>query len=392
MDKQRVVFHIDMDAFFTSVEQRDNPGLQGKPVIVGARPGERGVVSAASYEARRFGVHSAMAVSEAYRRCPHGIFLKPRMDAYVKASRAIMDILRSFSPLIEQISVDEAFLDMTGSARLFGQPLNAAEKILEKIREQQSLSASIGVAPNKFLAKIASDYKKPNGITVVPFATDKITAWLSTLPVSKIWGVGQKTKERLYELGIVSTGDLQKCPFDYLHKKLGKQGASLYYLCRGVDERNVEPPKKPKSISREHTFSRDCSNREEWKTVLLSLSQDVARQARDSNLKGSTVVLTYRRPDFSRHSKRMPLPCPCDVSRVIYEYGLKLVSQVRDTTLRLIGIGICDFGRDHQLNLFYQDEHIQTLQNAEKAVDNVLKKYGPGCLKRGSENSKKNKL
>ena len=183
----RTILHIDMDAFFTSIEQRDNALYRGKPVIVGAKPGHRGVVAAASYEARKFGVHSAMPISEAFKKCPSGVFLLPRMDIYINESRQIMDILSSFSPLVEQVSVDEAFLDITGTEKLFGDPYKTAQKLSRTIKEQRKLTASIGIAPNKFLAKVASDLNKPDGITQVPFTQDEITQWLGPKPVGKIW-------------------------------------------------------------------------------------------------------------------------------------------------------------------------------------------------------------
>ncbi|KMQ49664.1 DNA polymerase IV [Chitinispirillum alkaliphilum] len=385
MEKRRIVFHVDMDAFFSSVEQRDNPDLKGKPVIVGAKPGQRGVVSAASYEARGFGIHSAMPVSEAFRRCPQGVFISPRMDAYTRASKEVMAILSEFSPGIEQISVDEAFIDMSGSDRLFGPPYEAAKKISTEIKTSLKLTASIGIAPNKFLAKIASDINKPDNITQTPFDPEKIIEWLSPMPVGKIWGVGQKTREILHRNCVYKIGDLQGKSADVLEKKFGKYGASLYYLCRGIDERPVEMSGGAKSISREHTFHTDSSDREEWKKVLLTLSVDIARKARRNGMKGSTVVLSYRHSDFSRHSKRLPLPYPCDISKTIYEYGVKLLSRIEATSLRLIGIGICDFQREQQLDLFRQPEQIDTLQNAERAVDKIIQKFGEGSVSKGTQ-------
>ena len=190
----RTILHIDMDAFFTSIEQRDDPRYKGKPVIVGAQPGHRGVVAAASYEARKFGVHSAMPISEAFKKCPNGVYLHPRMEAYSNESHHIMEILSSFSPALEQVSVDEAFLDITGTGKLFGDPLTTAQTIRGTIKEQRKLTASIGIAPNKFLAKVASDMNKPDGITIVPFDPDEITKWLGPKPVGKIWGSGKKRK------------------------------------------------------------------------------------------------------------------------------------------------------------------------------------------------------
>ncbi len=374
-----------MDAFFTSVEQRDNTELKNRPVVVGAKPGGRGVVSAASYEARKFGIHSAMPISEAFRRCPQAAFLPPRMSVYSQVSKQIMDIILTFTPVIEQISIDEAFIDMSGTERLFGPPFNAAGEIKKLIKQKLQLTSSVGIAPNKFLAKIASDMDKPNGITVTPFEKEEIVRWLAPLPAGKIWGVGVKTQAALQRLGVYTVGDLQERSLDYLKGKFGKQGASLYFLSRGVDERSVETPDTLKSISREHTFRTDSSDRDDWRRVLLHLSEDVARRARRYGLKGSTVYLSYRLPDFSRHSKRMPLPCPCDVTKIIYEHSIKLLSLLQIRSLRLIGVGICDFSRDHQLDLFNSQEEIQTLESAERAVDTLLERFGSGSVTRGSE-------
>ena len=382
---KRVIFHLDMDAFFTSVEQRDNPALQNMPVVVGAKPGQRGVVSAASYEARRFGIHSAMPISEAFRRCPQAAFLRPRMNVYAEVSERIMEILRQFTPVIEQISIDEAFIDMSGTDRLFGSAPDTAKGIKKVIKQQQQLTASVGIAPNKFLAKIASDMNKPDGITVTPFVKQEVARWLAPLPAGKLWGVGAKTQQILQSIGVFTVSDLQALSFEYLKGKFGKQGESLYHLSRGIDERPVETPESLKSISRECTFRADSSDREEWKKVLLTLSEDVTRRARRYGLKGSTVYLTYRLPDFSRHSKRMPLPCPCDVTRIIHEHALRLMSQLQITSLRLIGVGICDFSRDHQLDLFESQNDIDRLKSAEKAVDTLLEKFGSRSVSRGSE-------
>ncbi len=382
---RRIVFHIDMDAFFASIEQRDFPHFKGKPVIVGAKPGTRGVVCAASYEARRFGVHSAMPVREAVSRCPHGIYVEPRMDVYSTVSKQIMEILREFSPKVEQISVDEAFLEMSGSERLFGPPETSAAMISRRIQVNQHLTASIGVAPNKFLAKIASDFKKPNGITITPWDQQEVEGWLAPLAVGRIWGVGKKSQEVFHRMGIRTVSDLQQLSFDFLLSHFGKQGSSLYYLCRGIDDRPVGEGDAAKSISREYTFNVDSSDKEEWKRVLLCLAEDVARRARRSGVKGSTIVLTYRRPDFSRHSKRSKLPCPSDLSKVIYENGLRLLEQINETCFRLIGIGITDFDEVAQTDLFGSSQQTVALEASEKAVDQVIARFGKTIIGKGTQ-------
>jgi DNA polymerase-4 len=295
-----------------------------------------------------------------------------------------MDILSGFSPVIEQVSVDEAFLDMTGSGRLFGTPAETASRISSAINEQLLLTASIGIAPNKFLSKIASDINKPNGITVTPFDQQEIEVWLSPLTVGKLWGVGNKTLDTFHRMGITTVCDLQKLTLDFLAERFGKHGESLYYLCRGIDERPVAKPESAKSISREFTFQSDSSDKEEWKRTLLALSQDVGRKARRKGVKGSTIVLCYRRPDFSRHSKRLRAQYPTNLSKEIYEQGLKILAELQERSLRLIGIGITDFEEDMQTNLFSDHPKTQALEASEKAVDEVIARFGKGCIRRGS--------
>jgi DNA polymerase-4 len=264
------------------------------------------VVCAASYEARKFGVHSAMPVSEAVRRCPSGIFVTPRMGVYENESRAVMHILESFSPLIEQVSVDEAFLDMTGSEKLLGSRRTIASAMAGRIKNELDLSASIGIAPNKYLAKISSDINKPAGITEAPFDQQAIETWLAPMPAGRVWGIGKKTGAVLESHGIRTIGDLQVLTKNDLAIRLGRHGENLFTLCQGIDDRPVSEESSVSSISREHTFNRDCADRDEWLRVLFILSQDVARQARQAGVKGATVVLTWRRPDFSIPVGKVP--------------------------------------------------------------------------------------
>lgn len=380
-----------MDAFFASVEQRDNPAWRGKPVIVGAQPGTRGVVSAASYEARVFGVRSAMPISEAVRRCPGGVFVRPRMDAYDRDSQEVMGILERFSPLMEQVSVDEAFLDMSGTEKLFGTPRDTAGRIAACISKELRLTASIGIAPNKFLAKIASDLNKPLGITSSPFEEREIEAWLAPMPVGRIWGIGKKTSQVLAGKGIVTVGDLQQCTPAFLTRHFGVQGEHLYTLCRGQDDRPVGEGGDAKSVSREHTFNVDSSDREAWKQVLFSLSQDVARRSRSAELKGRTVVLVYRCSDFSRHSKRMPLAYPTNVAKFIYENALLLLDRVRERALRLIGVGLTGFDDADalQTDLFASDMAVTAIEKTEAVVDTIAEKFGKDIIVKGREMGKR---
>ncbi len=382
---QRIIFHVDMDAFFASVEQRDNPQYRGKPLIVGARPGNRGVVSTASYEARKFGIHSAMPINEAFNRCPQGIFITPRMGTYERVSEEIMRIFEQFSPLIERVSVDEAFIDMTGTEKLFGEPLKAAGLISQSIKKQQGLTASIGIAPNKFVAKIASDLNKPDGITCAPFDSEQLQKWLDPLPIRRMWGVGKRSEEIFNRCSVNTIGDMQKLSMDYLCDRFGKQGISYYYLCRGVDNRLVKQEDAVKSISREHTFNLDCSDRLEWKKTLHLLSQDVARQARSCGVKASTIFLCYRRPDFSRHSRRKTLREPTNLARIIYETVLEILDSLQERSLRLIGVGITGLDQLVQGDLFSDPQIAGPLEASERAVDKINARFGSEVIKKGLE-------
>ncbi len=383
----RVIFHLDMDAFFTSVEQRDNPDLYGKPVIVGSQPGNRGVVSAASYEARKFGVHSAMPINRAYEKCPDGVYLRPRMKVYVRESKKIMEVLKTFSPSIEPLSIDEAFIDMTGTEKLWGKPKKAAKQLSNTIKDEMNLTASIGVAPNKFLAKLASDVNKPNGITLVPFDSQKVVLWLAPLSVSRIWGVGKKTQKKLETIGIRKILDLQKLSRDFLEKRFGKNGLSLYYLSRGVDSRLVERQADAKSISREHTFNTDSYNAEEWLRTILILSRDVAKRARKAKQRGRTILLTYRTPDFKRFSRRITLSHPTNLAKDIYDNASMLLKKesYHLKGLRLIGVGITNFDMEFQTYLFEDIKETHAWNVSEKAMDTIAERYGKDAIFRAGE-------
>jgi DNA polymerase-4 len=383
--QRRTIFHLDMDAFFASIEQRDNPAWRHKPVIVGAKVGTRGVVSAASYEARRFGVRSAMPISEAARRCPNGVFTRPRMEAYETESRAIVDIMRSFSPVIEQVSIDEAFLDMTGTAKLMGEPRAAAGGLARRISKERGITASIGIAPNKFLAKIASDLNKPSGITEAPFDPHAIAEWLAPMPAGRVWGIGKKTEAALRSRGVLTIGDLQAIPRDRLSGWFGKSGDELWELCRGMDDRPVGGEGAAKSISREHTFNVDSPDRTAWKNVLFSLSQDVARQARQQGVKARTVVLIYRRTDFSKHTVRKPLVYATNAAKPVYDGVCDLLDSIREKSLRLIGVGISGFDEERQMSLFAQEQEAIAIDRAEAAMDRIADKFGGRVIGKGRE-------
>ncbi len=375
---QRVIFHIDMDAFYASVEQRDHPELCGKPVIIGAMPGKRGVVCAASYEARKYGVRSAMPISRAYSLCPGGVYLRPDMRHYEKVSEQVMAILDTYSPVKEQISIDEAFLDMSGTEKLFGSPVEAAEKIQKQIARELSLSCSIGVAPNKLLAKIASDMHKPGGITAVPFDPAAIVAWLAPLAVGIIWGIGPKSVEQLHKFGIRTVGDLQQAPRDVKEKLFGRQVGQMDRLCRGIDDRCLEEVREAQSISREHTFDQDCGDDQVLRRTLLSLSRDVALRARESGLRGRTVFLTWRTTNFQRHTRQRSMPCPTNLQSEIFRTAMSLLEAERKTSgkIRLLGVGVSGFREPSCPDLFPDNTDRNGKDASEQAVAEVLRRFG----------------
>ena len=383
----RTILHVDMDAFFASIEQRDNPALRGKPVVVGAMPGTRGVVSAASYEARAFGVRSAMPASRAQQLCPRAVFVHPHFEEYVHASHMVMDILRHYTPLVEQVSIDEAYLDITGTRRQWGEPEETAADIKRRVLAQTRLTISVGVAPNKFLAKIASDMNKPDGLTVAPFDATQIPSWLAPMPVGRLFGVGKVTEKLFFDMGIKTIGAAQKLSLDFLEKKFGSNGMSLYRLCRGIDDGPVEVIEAAKSISREHTFQRDTEDVETIRAKLLSLSRDVAARARTAGCAGATVALIYRGSDFTKHTRRRTLSAPTSNGRTIFEtaFDLFLKSPIRGKPVRLIGAGLTGFTDAAQTDLFEPPAASEARGAADKAVDAVVKKFGPDAIFLGGE-------
>lgn len=373
-----------MDAFFASVEQRDNPDLRGKPVIVGAGPHERGVVSAASYEARKFGVHSAMPSRTAYRLCPQGVFVHPHMHKYSEASRQIMIILESFTPLVQPVSVDEAFLDVSGAVKQFADAVKMGRRIKDEIRRQTELTASVGIAPNKFLAKLASDLNKPDGLTVIT-EEDKVKI-LEPLPVSKIWGVGKVTEKRLCELGIKTIGDLQRFPLDDLRRLMGNVAGHLHALAWGEDSREVATEEETKSISSEHTFDRDTADLNQIKKCLLEQCDEIGTRLRSEHLAARTVQLKLRYADFTTLTRSKTLPVPTQDEMTIYQVGERLLAaeQICGRSIRLIGIGGSNLvlPSETQADLF--DQTPQKRARLAKAVDELRGKLGVGAIKRGA--------
>jgi DNA polymerase IV len=340
---EAVIFHVDLDAFYASVEERDNPEYKDKPVIIGALPGYRGVVSACSYEARRYGVRSAMPVSEAYRRCPDGIYLRPRMERYHELSVQVMEIFSAFSPMVQQISVDEAFLDMSGTRRLFGTPMQAAEKLKSEVRRQTGLTVSIGIAWNKYLAKLASDFRKPDGLYQVVSGEEE--RFLDQLPLKDLWGLGAKGRQRLEELNIQDIPSLRSYPLGVLKRQLGNgAGEFLWDAVRGKDPGIFSQEPKSRSLSAETTFGRDTADEEGLKATLLDLSHQVMFRMMREGFSGKTVVLKLRFSDFSTTTARTTLNSPVVSAEELYKEAIKLFSKrwSKGREVRLIGVGLAN--------------------------------------------------
>jgi DNA polymerase-4 len=381
----RKIIHIDMDAFYASIEQRDHPEWKGKPVIVGGAAEKRGVVSAASYEARRFGVHSAMPTAQARRLCPEGIFLPVRLERYQEVSLQIQEILRQYTPLIEPLSLDESFLDVTGSEKLFGPALEMARDMKRKILETTGLTASAGVAPNKFLAKIASDWRKPDGLFEI--RPEEVQAFLQDLPIGKLWGVGKRTEEVLRKMGISRVGQLATFPAEWIEKKLGKYGLELMALARGEDDRPVVPHCRPKSISQEETFTPDLADGEEMGRVLLDQAERVGWELRKQKLRGFTVTLKVRYPDFSLVTRSLTLPYPTDQGIEIYEAAMKLLprTEALQRRARLLGLGVSNLRHreDPEQRTLFEAQR-EKVERSLAAVDRIWEKFGPRAIQRAS--------
>ncbi len=379
----RVILHVDMDAFYASVEQRDRPELLGRPVVVGADPRGRGVVSAASYEARRFGIHSAMPIGRAYRLCPTAAFLPVDMDKYARESERIMAILGDFTPLVEPLSLDEAFLDVAGSRALHGPGVEIARRIKARIRDEVGLTASAGVAPNKFVAKIASDLEKPDGLVVVDPGQE--AAFLRDLPLRRLWGVGQAAEQELAALGVRTIGDLVRQGRGRLEARLGASGAHLFELAQGIDERPVVPWHDPKSIGAEETFGRDTRDVGLLRATLLAQADRVAAELRAAGLRGRTVTLKLRFSDFHTLTRRGTGEAPTSDGGEIFRRVWAAFSKVpRPQAVRLIGLSVSGFAsvaEPQQLPLLGQPDRTDRLG---RVTDEVRTRFGPEALVRGS--------
>ena len=381
-----MILHIDMDAFYASVEQLDDPRLKNKCVIVGGTS-NRGVVSAASYEARQFGVRSAMPIYQAKQKCPHGIFVPPRMDRYQEVSKKIMAVLRDFSPLVEPVSIDEAYVDVTGCQRLFGEPQEIAWEIKRKIKETVNLTCSVGLAPNKFLAKIASDMQKPDGLTLIP--PEKVAAFVASLPINKVPGVGSKMQRQLELLGIRTLGELQRLPQKTLLRHLGKFGVRLHALSSGTDDSPVTPYAPHKSISSERTLAADTRDVKLLKRCLLSQSGEVARQLRQAGVRAKTITIKIKDADFKTVTRRTTMAVPVQSSKIIYEQAARLLDDYKITNkIRLIGVGTSGLSpvtASVQLGLFEANEAGGgDWEKVDKALDLISQKFGAKVVGRAT--------
>ena len=376
----RTILHVDLDAFFAAVEQRDRPELLGKPVIVGGGgPNDRGVVSAASYEARAFGVHSAMPLRQAGRLCPHGVFLPVDGAKYQAVSIEIMAILRRFTPLVEPISIDEAFLDVTGSRVLFGDGETIGRRIKTALRNEVGLTASVGVARTKLVAKIASDLRKPDGLVVVPPGEE--AAFLAPLAITRLWGVGAKSAAALREYGVRTIGDLAALPEDLLVRRFGRHGASLGDRARGLDADPVGDRDAAKSISHEHTFDVDTSDREVIERTILGMAEGVAGRLRDSGVKAATVTVKIRDSSFRTITRQRTLPEPTDLTEPIFRTAMELARpEIRGLRIRLLGVGASGLGERDQLALFADDDPRR--RRVVEAADAVRHRFGERAITR----------
>jgi len=376
---QATIIHVDMDAFYASVAERDNPELKGKAVVIGM--GARGVVSAANYEARKFGIHSAMPVGRARRLAPHAIFLPVDMARYQEVSEHVMEIFHSFTPWVEPISLDEAFLDVTGSQKLLGTGREIAVAIRKKVEEQEGITCSVGIAPSKFIAKLASNHCKPNGMLEI--TSDRILTFLHPLPIQAMWGVGPKTAEVLERLGLRTIEDIAKLPRTTLIRALGEaNGASLYELAWGRDYRDVTPEEPDRSISAAETFAQDLDNPEEILTEFLRLTERATARLRDRDLFAKTISIKVRFADFSTINRSKTLPLPIDSTHDVYEVvkGLYQALRIERARLRLVGVSLENLseGAPHQMML---GEREVGWRQAEGAIDQARARFGKGSVR-----------
>ena len=378
----RRIIHLDIDAFYASVEQFDNPDLKGKPVIVGGTS-KRGMVSAASYEARKYKIHSAMPIAQAMKLCPQGFFLPVRMKRYKEVSNRVFSIFQRYTPLIEPLSLDEAFLDVTASSRLFGSAEEIAARIRKEVFQETGLTISAGVASSKLVAKIASDMNKPDGLTIVPAGTEK--EFLAHLPIKRLWGVGRKTQETLVLLGVHTIGDIASLPEKLLEQKFGKHGTSLRRKALGLDNRDVETEHDTKSVGHEFTFETDLVEMGAIRRELLELAGMVAKRLRRYQLQGKTITLKVKYHDFRQITRATTINEPIDDSKRIYQEVLLLLQKTDagEKPLRLLGISVSGLklkSGSRQKFLFQDLQTNGKRQEINKALDAIQEKYGSTAI------------
>ena len=381
--------HVDLDAFYASVEQRDHAQWRGRPVVVGAVPGKRGVVATCSYEARRFGVHSAMPISEASRRLPPDtVYVRPRMSHYVEVSRAIMAVLQSISPLCEKVSIDEAYLDVSGLERLIGAPQTIGQRTKDAILRAVELSASVGIGPNRLIAKLASDYRKPDGLTVI--TRERVAAFLDPLPLTVLRGVGKKAGAQLQRLGLRSVGDVRRVPIERLARRFGTRFAAyLQEQAHGIASDRVIPHAERKSISKETTFGQDISDPDTLFDTLSWAAQEVGHIARLEGRRGSVVTLKVRFKGFETHTRSHTLAHPSAADDVLLKHAWRLFEREpwSGRPVRLIGLGIAGWAEANpgQGDLFadYPTETSTPRERLYETLDEISRKFGKGSVRLG---------
>ena len=382
-----MILHIDMDAFYAAIEQLDRPELRGKPVIVGGSS-SRGVVSTASYEARKFGVHSAMPMFQARQKCPQAIIVAGRMHRYQQVSRAIMVLLQNFSPLVEPVSIDEAYLDITGCQRLYGPPIEMAAAIKTRIQEAVQLTCSVGIAPLKFLSKIASDMHKPDGLTII--RPEEVQGFIDTLAIAKVPGVGHVTGRQLSRMGIMQLGDVKKYACRHLQQQLGKYGRRLFDLAHGMDSSPVRPHTPVKSVSSEGTLGADTDQQDALRQHLLGHCEDVGRQLRRQQIKAKTVSIKIKHSDFKQVTRSVTLAHPTHASEIIYREACRLFAAYRLTRkVRLIGVGASGLvtGSHPPVQATLFGDHNPDTKEWDKvdhAVDAIARRFGRNIIKKAS--------
>jgi DNA polymerase-4 len=389
--QHRWIAHLDLDAFFASCEQRDHPEYRGRPVVVGALPGHRGVVAAASYEARSFGIHSAMPISDAHRRCPHAVFLRPDLEKYRRVSRRVFRILESVTPTLEAASIDEAYLDVTGLEKLIGPPETVGRELKRRILAGTGLTASVGIGPNRLIAKLGSEHCKPDGLTVV--AADQVLDFLAPMPVSSLRGLGRQTQRTFARLGIRTVAQLRACPLKRLEQYLGKKAAADFHRqAFGLASDEVVPERRRKSISKETTFETDLRDRVLLKDALRGLAAEVARTARREGLAGCVVMLKIRFTGFETHTRQRRGSATNDERDILRTaWALFVEGGLPTKAVRLIGVGISDWEEPQaaQGDLFDPIHERREDQRLLETLDEVTDRFGEGALRLGAPRRRK---